>query len=589
MPPSQTVHATPRLAIVADAHFHDLYGDYGIKGVPGSDGRRMSVRLLSDTVKSTRVFNESYAALKHTLDDISAEGIRDVVLLGDYSDDGQRETLRSVRRLLEDYEARLGLRFYATVGNHDIFAATGRHRTKKFLSENGRYSLATSDPATRDPSAAEIAVSEAMSCPGYPDGLSEMAAFGFFPRGDELHWETPFGSDAAVEARCYDVYSPDGTISRRLMDASYLVEPTDGIWLAMIDANVFAPVDGVAPGAPGDFADSTGAGWNGMLRHKAFVFDWLADVSRRAPQEGKCLLAFSHYPVLDPLDGTATDERSLLGETPMVGRIPTPAVAERLMEAGVNLHFSGHLHVNDTARVENEGGRYLVNIAVPALVAFPCAYKVLSVFEDRFEIATRQIGDMPLDPDLGRFYDREVAASGLQVAALRDARSYGTFLHAHLGHLVGRRHLKREWPRPLAEMLRTTSLADITLLSQVAHPVGLREIADAVERTDRRNLDSDVQALADACRDRGMTALDFLRDWYRLRMASELALPWIAPETMEIYGRISALYGATSWEKRSAQWKIARLFSMFERYRSGLPSDRFSIDRTSGAVLDRRK
>ncbi|MDQ0321494.1 3',5'-cyclic AMP phosphodiesterase CpdA [Pararhizobium capsulatum DSM 1112] len=575
----------PRLAIVADAHFHDLYGDYGVGGISEDDGRQMSVRLLADTVKSTRVFNESYAALHRTLEDIAAAGIHDVVLLGDYSDDGQVETVRSVRLLLEDFEARLGLRFHATVGNHDIFAADGRHRTKRFLNADGGYTLATSDASLSDPAAAVIAVSEAMYCRGYPDGLSEMAAFGFFPRGDERHWETPFGMEAAAEQRLYEVRSADGKIVRRLMDASYLVEPMDGVWLLMIDVNVFAPMDGILPGEPGDFADSTSAGWNGMLQHKTFVFDWLADVSRRAEEQGKCLLAFSHYPALDPLDGTRNDEVALLGETGMTGRIPAPAVAEALMEAGISVHFSGHLHVNDTARAERDDGRFLINVAVPALVAFPSGYKVLSVFDDRLEIETRQIGDIPVDKTISRCYDREIATTGLHVEGLKAVQTYGEFLSAHLGHLVGRRHLKREWPKPLADMLRAASLCDLVILSQIAEPIALRDARTATERFES-DLQSEIKALVLACR--SLTAMDFLRDWYRLRMASELALPWIDPARMSVYQNVGALYRGGQWEKHSAQAKIARLFSMFDRYRSGLPSDNFAMDRASGAIIDRK-
>lgn len=544
----------------------------------------MSVRLLADTVKSTRVFNESYAALHRTLEEIAAQGIRDVVLLGDYSDDGQVETVGSIRRLLEDYEVRLGLRFHATVGNHDIFAADGRHRTKRFLSDDGGYSVATSDPSLRDPEAAAIAVGDAMYCRGYPDGLSDMAAFGFFRRGDALHWETPFGSDPAVEARLYEVRSPDGKTARQLMDASYLVEPVEGIWLLMIDANVFAPVDGVAPGEPGDFADSTSAGWNAMLRHKPFIFDWLADVSRRAREGGKCLLAFSHYPALDPLDGTCADERALLGETGMTARIPVPDVAEALMEAGISVHFSGHLHVNDTARVAGKDGRSLVNIAVPSLVAFPCGYKIVTVHEDRLEIETPQIGDLASDAEIGRCYDVEIAATGLRVPHLREGRTYGEFLSGHLGHLVGRRHLKREWPKPLADLLRTADLADLVLLSQHPEPVSLQD-ARSMPRCEP---EAEVVALIDSCRNRKLTAMDFLGDWYRLRMASELALPWIDPERMAIYRRIGVLYAPGDWPTASAQGKIALLFAMFDRYRSGLASDSFMIDRADGAVVDKK-
>ena len=112
--------------------------------------------------------------------------------------------------------------------------------------------------------------------------------------------------------RLYSVCSDDGQNQYRLMDASYLVEPVPGLWLLMIDANVFEPRNGeFAKGDAGAFVDSTNAGWNAMLKHKRFVLDWAKDVAARAKREGKQLLAFSHYPMLDMLNGTADDELAL--------------------------------------------------------------------------------------------------------------------------------------------------------------------------------------------------------------------------------------------------------------------------------------
>ena len=109
-----------RVAVIADAHFHDIEGDYDFPGIV-VNGRRLTVRTFADTARSTRVYNESFAALPAALDRIVAMGIRHVVLLGDYSDDGQRGTVASLVRLLAAYRDRHGLRFYATPGNHDVF------------------------------------------------------------------------------------------------------------------------------------------------------------------------------------------------------------------------------------------------------------------------------------------------------------------------------------------------------------------------------------------------------------------------------------------------------------------------------------
>ncbi|WP_275784491.1 metallophosphoesterase family protein [Pararhizobium gei] len=576
----------PLIAVVADAHFHDIYGDYGFEGLQ-RDGRRLTLRLLADTARSTRVFNESHAALHRTLDSIAQRGIRHVVLLGDYSDDGQIETVRGVEQVLETYSKRFGMRFYATVGNHDIFGVQGRHRSKRVLDADGGYCVVSSDPALRDPSARSIEVSEAMYCRGYPDGLDIMARCGFFPTAGDLHWETPFGADGDPGGRMYDVRSPDGRTLRRLMDASYLIEPFAGVWLLMIDANVFVPVDRVPVGQPGDLADSTGAGWNAMLRHKPFIFDWIRDVTRRARHLGKVVLAFSHYPVIDPLDETADDEIALLGRTGMSERIPGPAVANALSEAGLDVHFSGHLHVNDTAR-HRTGDRVLVNIAVPSLVAFPAAYKIVSIGTDTIDVETVDLGDMQLSPLLRKSYQREIAHSGLKSGAMMEATDYGSFLSAHLGHLTSRRYLKRDWPKDLAEFFRAANLSDLAILAFIEEPIPTEEVFKALSTVRERHglLQSLSAAGAEPAALSVIPAVDFLADWYRLRMGSELALDWIGKGRMALYRAVSTLYAEREWlDQQSVQHQISLVFRMLEKYLDGLPSRNFRVNRVTGAVL----
>ena len=77
----------PSVAVIADAHFHDTAADFGFPGIE-IDGQRITMRSWSETRDSTRVFNESADALYAALEEVRQRGIRHVVLLGDYTDDG---------------------------------------------------------------------------------------------------------------------------------------------------------------------------------------------------------------------------------------------------------------------------------------------------------------------------------------------------------------------------------------------------------------------------------------------------------------------------------------------------------------------
>lgn len=517
----------PAIAVIADIHFHDLDADFGFAGVT-IDGRHMAVRSWAETRQSTRVFNESARALDAALEAVIEQGIRHVVLLGDYSDDGQRSTLRRLREILTRYASEHGLCFYALPGNHDIFGPEGRHQTKQFIGSDGAGVTVSSDERLAQSGAL---VTEDMYCEGYPLGLQPMREFGYYRQPSYIHWETPFGVSDRDADRLYEVVSPDGRNRYRLMDASYLVEPEAGLWLLMLDANIFEPRNGeFLLGEETAFIDSTAAGWNALLRCKPFLIDWIADVSSRAKTLGKKLLTFSHYPALDPFDGTSEAEATLFGETNVVRRTPQNEVAEALCRAGINVHFSGHLHVEGVTH-RKIGAHDIRNIAVPSLVAFPPAFKTVSFIGSGIEINTVSLNALELDPDISAAYLRESRSSDTEIPAAFSAASYADFLLEHLRELIKHRYFAKEWPMTVVDQLTGLSLGDICsilsgqqdsklLLAQLANDCGLP-----------------VETIADG------SFIDLVVDWYCLRQASQLALSVISPEKQRLYRALAEHFG----------------------------------------------
>lgn len=508
--------ALPSIAVIADAHFHDTAADFGFPGIE-IDGRRMTMRSWSDTRQSTRVFNESADALHAALDEVQRRSIRHVVLLGDYTDDGQRSTTETLKGILQGHSDTYGTAFYALPGNHDIFGPRGRHHTKEFLTQDGRRLSVSSNARL---AGEHVVLSGGMYCEGYPAGLGPMAAFGYFRHPNYLHWETPFGGSDAPQDRLYEVRSPDGSNIYELMDASYLVEPEPGLWLLMIDANVFEPVDGVfATGEEAAFIDSTSGGWNAVLRSKPFIIDWIANVSRRAQTLGKTLLAFSHYPALDPFDGASGAESALFGETSVVRRTPRKAVADALLRARLSVHFSGHLHVEGITR-RGDGHRSLANIAVPSLVAFPPAFKVVHPSLEEIAVETVEMSERPVNNRLCAGYAQEAAFVGEEQDPIITAGSYGAFLRGHKRALVRHRYFAKEWPADIVAAIRDQRVADV-----------LRSIG--------RKPGQPSEDLP--CSDLFMSEL--IADWYCLRQGGVLALSHIEPERLALYRALARHFG----------------------------------------------
>ena len=503
-----------RIAVIADPHLHDIHANFG-------QGSGLALRPASDVVKSTRVFNETGPALRHALRDIAARGIADVVLLGDLTDDGQVAALDALARLLDQARG-WGLRFWAVPGNHDVFADTGRHRTRRMANGTGGHDLWTSDPDRRDPSSGHVLLTPRMRCLGVPEGLP--AGTGYTRPPGITHWETPFGPDDAPTKRLYAIRSPDGSETRHLMDASYLVEPVPGVWLLMIDANVWVPYGHDRPPGEDAYADATEAGWTAVLQHKPFLLDWMQDVAARAKSQGKRLLTFSHYPVLDPFADSQTAERALLGLTPLALRAPAPQVAQKVAATGIGVHVSGHLHANATSRFADM--HTLVNIAMPSLSAFPAAYKIVTLSDD-VQVQTVSIGQMPMP--------QSVTYSG----RLADHDTYGDFLAAHARHLVARRHLRREWPQGLAAAVPGLTLADMT-----GGPAG-----------------GDIPALT------------VIEDWHLLRMGGAFGTDLIPPARLALYQAPTDT--VTRWTP---------VLAMIRSYLAQLPARDFRIDRKTLAV-----
>ena len=560
-----------KIAILSDPHFHD------ITYRAGHTSPTAAIRTLGDTATSTRVFNESFHGLPALLDDIVRRGISLVIIAGDLTDDGQGSTTAAAVALLHDYSRRFGLRFLATPGNHDLYAMHGRHQSKRFLNEDGSHTLVTSDPREPHGASVERIVTPEMYCGGYLAALNAMRDFGFFRRPGDLHWESPFGPSDDLTDRTFDIRSEDGGTVRSMIDASYLVEPLERLWVLSIDANVFEPKNGdLDPQAETSFIDSTDAGWNAMLRNKPFMLDWMTDVACRASALGKRLIAFSHYPAIDLLGATLADEIALFGETGFSRRAPQPIVMSAVAQTGIKVHFSGHLHVNDTARW-SDGNDFLVNVAVPSIVAFPPAYKTVE-FEDNDML----VQTVPLPDVLGfdtafDLYRRELSLTGEVFDDVADAASHGDFLSRHLIEMVRHRYLPKEWPTDLAALVTTIDTDDLALLADASEDLHAKDVPAWL--ASRKLSGSPGHPHSSS-----VSFFDLIVDWYRLRNGRDLARAAVGPARITLYRNLARAFSAGRWGDKSAQGRIARIFRMMMVYVDALPSRDFRIDLSNGDI-----
>lgn len=559
----------PSVAVIADAHLHDIESDYDGASID-IDGRRLTLRSWADTRRSSRVFNESHTALVGALTDLVKRDIKHVVLLGDYADDGQIEAIGRVVTILRHFKKEHGLNFLAVPGNHDFYGPVGKHQSTRFAVSAQQSVLVSSDSETAEQEPDSAILTRKMFCLGAPEGLLPMAEFGFFRQTDYIHWETPFGTSDSFEARRYPATSSDGHTTHQLVDASYLVEPSPGLWLLMLDANVFEPRNGTWNiNQKRAFKDSSDAGWNSVLRNKPYLFEWITDVCKRANAQDKNLLTFSHYPTLDPFNDSSGGYAKLFGQTEIMRRQPGISVAEKLLETGLQLHFGGHMHVNGISRytVKDE---QLTNISVPSPVSCPSAYQLIHASSDEVHVDTISLASLPLDPSLISFYKEENLSSLETIDVALNATDYGDFLYKRIHGRVLHRYFKKDWPKEIVQHIDGASVADLMVLFQCQETSDVPVLLCATDVSDKTNILANLRLLVTQ---HDMVLEDFLRhnmmelivDWYCLRDAGNQASAYIDPSRIKRYRFLSTYYGdATVPEVNSTADFFAILLGMMQ-------------------------
>lgn len=498
------------IAFISDPHVQDV------------ERRPELARTLSSELMSTRLFNENVFAFRAALDDVARRGIRLVVLPGDLTDDGQIANVNAVKNILDGYSRHYGMMFFVTTGNHDPARPYGcDNECGDFLAADGSaFAMASST----DVATAGVRVDTTLHCCGYGELMRAWAGFGYSPRREYIYWATPF-STYVYDGYSYERATEAARTERRrytlcdtlqAIDASYVVEPCDGLWLLAIDGGVYLP-----EGHDGGIVKYKGSstGYANVMGHKRFLLDWIARVADEARRRGKILVAFCHYPAADFHDGAAPLITKCLGPKAMnIGRRPPRELTETLLKAGIKLHFAGHIHQNNTAVVTDSAGNRMYNVQVPSTAAYFPAYKILDIYgRDSFRIRTVTLDTVAGFRTLWPRYIAEYARNRAEgkpswSADILYADDYATFCDMHFRNLVKSRYIPREMPAVVGDSIINMTGSRIMTLAFGGD--GWRENA--------------ADTLA-------WTGLDLVTDIYRLHFGGSLAMRQIPAKRLGQY------------------------------------------------------
>ncbi len=581
-----------KIAFMADVHFQDIYPEFSdtdYKGIENPGTHKFNtIRTMNAQLHSTRIFNENYFAFLAALDDVVLRGIKIVVLPGDFSDDGQPIHLRALRKILEHYRDTYGISFLAITGNHDPVKPFSQEGGKtNFLGANGGEQAIVSRnvEGIRNANALSPVISKDIMEMGYEGILTELSDFGFFPQEKFKYWETPYSTytyddytyeqakfSSDLRHRSYQI-APQNTT---LPDASYLVEPVEGVWLLALDANVYIPKEKQSGDTnnPKDFSGA-GTGYDHVLSHKAHLIPWVKKITDEAKTRNKVVIAFSHYPMVDFNDGVSDEMKSFFGLNKMqLQRVPGKAVADAFAGAGLKIHFGGHMHINDTGVYTTGEKNTLFNIQVPSLAAYKPGYKILTLqSHHKLEIETVVLDSVPHFDELFPLYQMEhdyLQKQGYERTwdiNILQVKSYAEFTQWHLKELVRLRFIPEDWSQEFSAALLKQSGKDLLFLPK--NKKELKRVSTAVKESGLRLSDFET-----------WSGFDMIYDFYRLRNADKLALADIDEHRLHQY-RFMCRRMANSNDPNYRLW--ARIF---EGTLQGEPADHFMIDLETNSIRE---
>jgi len=114
------------------------------------------------------------------------------------------------------------------------------------------------------------------------------------------------------------------------------------------------------------------------------LFAWIKEQMSRAKQDGKKLIAMTHYNTLD----------HFLIEGFVAGLLTMDQyrdVATAFADGGVKYAFTGHMHCNDIAWTETKKGNKHFDVTTGALLTYPNAYRQVTFSGEAVQIETKYV------------------------------------------------------------------------------------------------------------------------------------------------------------------------------------------------------
>ncbi|MDO4511644.1 MAG: metallophosphoesterase [Bacteroidales bacterium] len=169
-------------------------------------------------------------------------------------------------------------------------------------------------------------------------------------------------------------------VQRDTSSLSFAAEPVAGLVVIGIDSN--RDEENLLK-SRGDSVNT----YNTAGRIKPATLQWVAARVREARAQGKQVVGMMHHHLIEHFD----QEAKLL-EKYVVADYKN--VRNTLVDAGLRVMLTGHLHITDIAR-DYIGGDSITEVATSSLVTYPFHYRTITIDDGVMRVDTRQIKAVP--------------------------------------------------------------------------------------------------------------------------------------------------------------------------------------------------
>jgi hypothetical protein len=425
---SPTRHQTLKIAVLADLHY---LSPALIANTPDYTEHRNSDR---------KMYNESDAFLRAALKRL-AKHTPDVLLIaGDLTKDGERESHEAISKILEDFANKTGAQVFAAPGNHDI----NNGDAMNFNTPDGN-----AVPAGRTT----------------PDVFGKLYAPERFGTKDVRRFAPPAGEAGG--------------------GLSYAVRPVPGLTLIVMDTLRYS-ADTTKRGV-----DEGEVGGTITPALKA----WVLDQIRKAKANGDTVIGLGHHGFLPHFSMEPKAMPAYLVQD-------YETVARDFADAGMDGVFTGHMHANDIQKMTTPEGRTFFDIETGSLICYPAPARLVTLtrqtglggLTETYGVHTlsHTATDVFLNPLTGekeRIADMTEAsrANGFDTVMLETAAVHNLrkFIHRLKTHSEERSELHVKIAQGLNGLLtKRLCIQDKAIQKAGIHvsviPQGLRETLDAV-------------------------------------------------------------------------------------------------------------